>query len=107
MFDVLVNLDENGKIDLEYHFDDSMNTHVIDSINGEQNWWYRTWYSGGWSERNSFRMDHYPWKPQTNLYFFKASMARIDDIHSVFADEVTRKNENGGENRSQTAKNSR
>jgi len=69
MFDVLVHLDQRGDIDLEYYFDDSMNTHVVDSINGEPDWWYEAYYDGGWSERNMFRMDHYPWKNGTTLEF--------------------------------------
>ena len=46
MFDVLVYLENQGKIDLQYHFDESMNTHVIDSLNNEKlvvsnilQWW--------------------------------------------------------------------
>ena len=39
VFDVLVHLHEKGEIDLVYHFDREMNTHVIDSINGETNYW--------------------------------------------------------------------
>ena len=34
MFDILVHLNKQNQIDLEYHFDESMNTHIIDSING-------------------------------------------------------------------------
>jgi len=66
MFDVLVHLDKKDIIQLEYHYDASMNTHVIDSINDEPDWWYWTYYSGGWQERNVFRMDHYPWKEGRN-----------------------------------------
>ncbi len=35
MFDVLVHLDKQGDIELEYHFDESMNTYIIDALNGE------------------------------------------------------------------------
>ena len=38
VFDVLVHVAKQGGIDLEYHFDESMNTHVIDSIDGESEW---------------------------------------------------------------------
>ncbi|HUT64918.1 MAG TPA: hypothetical protein VMZ05_02080 [Spirochaetota bacterium] len=47
VFDVLVHLSEREIIDLEYHFDDRMNTHVIGSINGETNYWYTAYYDGG------------------------------------------------------------
>jgi hypothetical protein len=96
MFDVLAHLDKQGEIGLEYHFDDSMNTHVVDSINGEPDWWYEAYYDGGWSESNMFRMDHYPWKNGTTLEFFEVKRSRLEDIYSTFREEVTRLNDNGG-----------
>jgi hypothetical protein len=94
MFDILVYLHNKGEIDLEYHFDETMNTHIIDSINGEENWWYQTYYSGGWSERNVFRPDHYPWKDGTTLTFHKESPTRLESIYSVWKEEIIRKNNN-------------
>lgn len=96
MFDVLVHLGEQGMIDLEYHFDDSMNTYVIDSINGEHYWWYEAYYDGGWRERNVFRIDHYPWKEGTTLRFFRTNPSHLENIYSVFREEVTRRKNNGG-----------
>jgi hypothetical protein len=75
MFDVLVHLDKQGSIILEYHFDELMKTHIIDSLNDEPYWWYRTYYSGGWLENNVFRPDHYPWKDKTTLIFYKVDSA--------------------------------
>ena len=43
VFDVLVHLDKKGDIDLVYHWDGSMNTHVIDSINGKVNGWFKAY----------------------------------------------------------------
>jgi hypothetical protein len=71
LFDILVHLDERGELDLEYHFDESMNTHLIDSINGESGWWYRANYTGGWREQNVFRMGMYPYKDGTSLRVFQ------------------------------------
>lgn len=96
MFDVVVHLDEIGKVNLDYHFDTSMNTFVIDSMNGETDWWYRTWYSGGWSEENAFRMDHYPWKFGTTLSFYQEREEYLKDVHTAFAEEIIRKENNGG-----------
>lgn len=96
MFDILVHLDKENKIDLEYHFDESMNTHIIELINGEPNWWYITFYSGGWSEQNVFRPDHYPWKQGTILSFYQTSSSAIADIHSVWKEEVKRRENNNG-----------
>jgi len=94
IFDILVHLDTRGSIDMDYHFDASMNTHVIDSLNGETGWWYNVWYSGGWPERSAFRMDHYPWKEGTTLNFFKESESFLDQRYNVFRQEITRKQNN-------------
>ncbi len=94
MFDVLVHLDKQGTVDLEYHFDNSMNTHVIDSMNGEPYWWYEAYYDGGWAENNVFRIDHYPWKEGTTLRFLNANPSRLENIYSVFREEVTRRKDN-------------
>jgi hypothetical protein len=96
MFDVLVHLERLGEIELSYHFDDSMNTHVIDSLNGEDGWWYEVYFDGGWSENNVYRMDHYFWKEGTTLKFLKINPTRLEKILDVFKEEVTRLNDNGG-----------
>jgi hypothetical protein len=94
IFDVLAHVSEKGLIDLKYHFDESMNTHVIDSLEGEPNWWYIAYYSGGWEETNYFRPDHYPWKDGTNLRFFTVSSSRIELTQNIFRGEVTRRKKN-------------
>ena len=97
VFDVLVHLHIQGLIDLQYHFNESMNTHIIDEIDGESDWWYQIYYSGGWSERNVFRPDHYPWKDQSTLTFYKETPSRISSIYAVWEEEVTRKSSNNQE----------
>lgn len=94
VFDVLVQLHNQGDIELVYHFDEDMNTHIIDSINQETDWWYQIYYSGGWSERNVFRPDHYPWKDQSTLTFFKETRSRITRIYAEWEQEVLRKTNN-------------
>ena len=96
MFDVLVHLNKLDLIDLEYHFEESLNSHIIDLINGESNWWYQTYYSGGWTENNVFRPDHYPWKEGTTLSFFKTSPQNLDGIYSVWKEEVEWRITNNG-----------
>jgi hypothetical protein len=95
-FDVLVHLSEKGLVDIDYHFDPSMNTHIVDSINGEPNWWYRIWYDGGWPEENVFRMDYYPWKDGATLKFNKIQPGRLAAIYLEFQEEVIRLNETNG-----------
>ncbi len=97
MFDILVHLDDGGFIDMEYHFDSSMNTHVIDLLDQETNWWYEVYYSGGWPELNVFRMDHYAWKEDTTFKLYKEDKYFLESVHSIFQDEVTRKINSGGD----------
>jgi hypothetical protein len=96
LFDILVHLDEQGDIDLVYHFDDTMNTHVIDSLNGEQQWWYRAYYHMGWGENNVFRMDHFPYKDRMTISIGPVNKSYIDEVYGVFRDEIQRRRDNGG-----------
>lgn len=90
-FDVLVQLNATGDIDLNYHFNSSMDTYVIDSINGNSdNWWYHLYYSGGSIENNEVRMDHYPWKPGTRIVMYHESESYMSATFSLFTDEVSR-----------------
>jgi hypothetical protein len=97
MFDILVHLDSVGQITMEYHFDESMDTHVIDSLYGASNWWYEAIYQGGWPERNVFRMDHYPWKDGASLKLISESSDRLNSYHTKFREEVQRLNANNGQ----------
>lgn len=96
IFDILVQLDERGKIEMNYHFDDNMNTHVIDEINGREAWWYLAYYDGGWPESNVFRMDHYPFKDGMTISILRERASKIEQIHRVFREEVERLEENDG-----------
>lgn len=96
IFDILVNLDNNGKIDMQYHYDPEMNTHVIDALNGESNYWYYAYYDGGWQENNVFRMDHYPYKPKMYISLFTSSQTKITTIYNTFREEIIRINSSGG-----------
>lgn len=96
MFDLLVHMGSRGLLDLEYHFDDSMNTHVIDLLNGTENMWYTAKYDGGWTEDNVFRMDHYPWKEGATLSMKQIPQGRINEIYSTFLEGVDRLQMNDG-----------
>lgn len=96
VFDILVYLHEKSQIDLAYHFDETMNTHVIDAINQETGWWYIVVYSGGWPEQNVFRPDHYPWKIGTQIQFYKEDYSKIAAIYSEWQEETQRKENNNG-----------
>jgi len=91
VFDVLVHLNSTGEISLNSHFNVSMDTNVIDSLNGNSdNWWYHIYYSGGGIENNVVRMDHYPWKPGAQIIMYHESESYINDAYSLFKDEVNR-----------------
>jgi hypothetical protein len=96
IFDILVQLDDRGKIEMNYHFDKSMNTHVIDDIDGKENWWYIAHYDGGWPETNAFRMDHYPHKPGMTITILREQASDIENFHRIFREEVERLERNNG-----------
>jgi len=95
VFDVLVHISGKGLAELDYHFEESMNTYVIDSLNGDRFWWYFIFYDGGWREVNYFRMDHYPWKDGTTLDFYPVTPERLERTYDIFRREVARREENG------------
>ena len=95
VFDILVHLNSTGKISLISHFNDSMDTYVIDSINGKTGyWWYYIYYSGGHLEKNMVRMDHYPWKLRAQVFLYLETESYIDTVFSHFSEEVSRYNDN-------------
>jgi len=96
IFDILVDLDNKNEINMEFHYDADMDTHVIDSINDEGNWWMYAYYDGGWIEQNVFRMDHYPYKPKMFIKMIKISPTRLNHIYDTFKEEILRLNSNNG-----------
>lgn len=97
LFDILVNLDNTSQIEMEYHFNQSMNTFIVDTINGIPNWRYRAYYSGGWWEYNVFRMDHYPYKDKTTIRLETTGSTVIDAVHMTWKEEVERQKTNDGQ----------
>lgn len=96
LFDVLVHVADLGHISLDYHFREEMNTHVIDSIDGEDSWWYTAFYSGGWPEANAFRMDMFPFKDGMRFSLHRERGDRLTAIYDTFHQEVDRLAHNGG-----------
>lgn len=97
LFDVLAHLGERGDIRLESHFDQEMNTHVIDAINDQRGWWYQAHYSSGWYEQNVFRMDMYPYKNDTRMRLYVEREQRLADVYRTFQEEVARLADHGGQ----------
>ncbi len=95
LFDVLAHLGEQGEIRLESHYDEGMDTHVIDAIDGQSGWWYQAHYSRGWYEQNAFRMDMYPYKDDTQFRLGIEHEQRLADIHRTFREEIARLADHG------------
>jgi len=97
VFDVLVQLHKQGDIQLEYHYDGAMDTHIIDAIDGQPHWWYEVRYSDGWYETNVFRMDMYPYKDDTDIRLFRENSEYIARICRTFGEEIRRLMQNDGQ----------
>jgi hypothetical protein len=96
IFDVLVYLNSTREINLTCHYNVTMDTFVIDSLNNETNWWYVAYYTGGSAETNVFRIDHFPWKTGTRMILYQEDPSYINHVYSTFEDEVTRLADNNG-----------
>lgn len=96
LFDILVYLDHKGTIDLDYQFNESMDTFQINSINASVNWWYRAYYSGGWQESNAWRMDLYPYKDNTTITVYQEDDWMIERVFESFRTQVERRDVNKG-----------
>jgi len=91
VFDILIHLDEKGRINMKYEFSEELETHIIRDINGLEGWWYVAFYDGGWPENNVWRMDLFPYKDRSSIQIKQIEIDRIQAIYSTFAEEVQRK----------------
>ena len=96
VFDILAHLNEQGHIDLDYRFDESMETHVIRSLNRERGWWYRIYYEGGWPENNVHRMDHFPYKDRASITVYREREDEVRRYYALFREETARFEEGNG-----------
>ena len=96
VFDILVYLDKIQKIELSYHFDKPINSHIIDAINGKENYWYVVYYDGGWPECNAYRMDHYPYKDKMFIRIYRESENFLEQRYEIFRAEIERLEKNNG-----------
>ncbi len=96
LFDILVHLSQEGRLELAYHFDESADTHVIDAINGDDGWWHQAFYSAGWPEPSVFRMDMYPYKSNAVVRYMRRKGSFLEDVLAAFRDEVKQLAANNG-----------
>ncbi len=97
LFDILVHLSEKGDLVLDYHFDEALDAHVIDGVDGEEGWWYNAHYPAGWFEASVTRMDHYPYKNGTVVRLDRVRADRVATIYETYREEMQRLAVNGGQ----------
>ncbi|MBU0595111.1 hypothetical protein KJ567_00300 [Candidatus Bipolaricaulota bacterium] len=93
VFDVLVHLADTGLIELEYTFDEAAQTHVVQTVNGLNGWWYDAHYGGGSFDKTVVRMDCFPVKDGMSIVLYLEDTDRLAAIHAHYREEVTRKGE--------------
>lgn len=96
VFDVVAHLGNRGWFSLRYHYDERLATHVIDDLNGQTNWWYRTQCAGGWPEINASRMDLSPYWDGMLITLQTQPEEYMGRIYNSFAEELLRKSVNLG-----------
>jgi len=97
VFDALLSACRANQLDLRYHFDPDLQTHVIDSLGGEKHWWYAAGYHGGHrqGEEPVHRMDCHPYKDWMTIRVYPVAPARLEAIHAAFRAEVQRRENDG------------
>jgi hypothetical protein len=91
VFDCLVHVCKEHDIELRYHFDKKLRTHVIDAVGNKKNWWYAAVYHGGGvREEPIHRMDTHPYKDWMKMEIYQVSAERIEQIYSAFRAEAKR-----------------
>jgi hypothetical protein len=96
VFDVLVHLAETNEFELEYDFDEDLQTHVIRSLSGLSGWWYDAHYEGGSFDKTVVRIDQFPVKDGMSILLYLEDPVRLDAIHQHFREEVVVLAENDG-----------
>ena len=96
VFDALAHLATQGRIQMQYAWDDAAGTYFIQSLNGKSGWWYDAHYAGGNFERPVVRMDEYPVKDGMAIQLYLEQPDRLDAIQKSFREETARLRANGG-----------
>lgn len=97
VFDVIVHLAETNGFELEYAFDEELQTHVIQSLSGLSGWWYDAHYEGGDFDKTVVRLDQFPVKDGMSIIVYLEDPARLDAIHQHYREEVSRRADNTGD----------
>ena len=96
VFDCLVQACKEHDVELKHHFDEALRTHVIDSIDRKENWWYAAAYHGGGKgEEPIHRMDMHPYKDRMKVRVYRVPRERTEQILAAFKAEAERITANG------------
>lgn len=86
IFDIAVYLDRTGVIDMKYHFNETIDSYVIDSINGIKGWWYKV--NGGEAYLNEgIFIDRFAYDDQYTYELVSIEENELYDIYGK-SDEV-------------------
>jgi len=91
VFDILIHLADNELIELEYVFDEEAQTHVVQTLNGLDGWWYDAHYEGGGFYKTVVRMDSFPVKDAMSIVLYLEDPDRLEAIHEHYREEVARR----------------
>lgn len=100
MFDVILAVASSNGIDIEYSFDESRQTHFIETIEGAGgDYWYHFSYdTGGRSSgeigyRRAYRWDEALWRPGVLIQVVEGEA--LDEIKAEYLEEIQRETTNG------------
>ncbi|MBN1151701.1 MAG: hypothetical protein JXA58_00695 [Dehalococcoidia bacterium] len=96
VFDVVAHLGNREWFPLRYHYNDRLDTHVIDELDGRINWWYRAHCPEGWPEINAYRMDMAPYRDGMVITLHTQPEEYMGRIYASFAEELLRRSINLG-----------
>ena len=102
VFDLLVYLSRHeSTFTMQYHFDPTMDTYVIDSINDTPHWFYIMSYHGGDKgvppgEKQYHRMDYALVKDKMNIVVSRHTEEEMQTRYTIWKTEVERKKLNEG-----------
>lgn len=95
MFDVILAVAKKNGLPIEYHFDESCQTHFITKINNKPgDYWYRFSYDAGQGNRNelknrrAYRWDEALWKPGVWIKVVKGE--NLAEIKREYREEIMR-----------------
>ena len=92
IFDIVVYLDRTKQIDADYHFEETIDSYIIDSINGTDNWWYEVKNPSGMIDSRKIFMDSYKYDNKLSYELINISDDEFTQIYGAFENEKDKTN---------------